>query len=267
MIEFLCLGSGSSGNSYFLKTENNGILIDAGITFKTFTKTFAESGFSLDQIDAVLITHDHADHIKAVGQLANDEGKLIYATNEVHEGINRNYCISSKLTPAHQRLITKGVETRIGDFSITPFEVSHDSSDCVGFRIVVGDITFCIVTDCGVVTPYVEQAISDANYLVLEANHEEAILESGNYPEFLKGRIRSEKGHLSNRQCGEALANFATPKLRHVWLCHLSEDNNHPELARKTVDHILRGCGIVPGVEFNLDVLKRKTPSIVYQLS
>ncbi len=266
MVEFLCLGSGSSGNSYFLRTENEGILIDAGICISTMEEILRDNGYSLQQVDAVFITHDHADHIKAVEHLAHMENMPIYATREVHVGINRNYCVHKKLTPVQQRLITKEETTVFGDFHITPFGVSHDSTDCVGYKVEVQGITFCLVTDCGEVTPSVERAISDANYLVLEANHEEAMLIKGTYPQHLKGRISGSRGHLSNRQCANALVNFATPKLRHVWLCHLSEDNNHPELARKTVSQILRNSGIIPGVEFNLDVLRRRTPSMVYQL-
>ncbi|MCD8304745.1 MAG: MBL fold metallo-hydrolase [Prevotellaceae bacterium] len=266
MVEFLCLGSGSSGNCYLLRTESHALLIDAGINIKTIRQTLDEYGFSLSRIEAVLVTHDHADHIKAVGNLANDFNKPVYATEKVHEGMNRNYCMTSKLTPLHQRYISKGVQTQIAGFSVTPFEVSHDSTDCVGYRLEAEGVTFCIVTDCGEVTPNVERAIAEAQYLVIEANHEEDMLRKGNYPQFLKDRISSSRGHLSNSSCAEALAKFATPRLRHVWLCHLSEDNNHPELARKTVERILRDHGIIPGVEFELDVLKRKTPSKVFQL-
>ncbi len=266
MIEFLCLGSGSSGNSYFLKTPNSGILIDAGIGIRQMKKSLKEHGFSLDLVDAVFITHDHADHIKAVGHLANDFDKPIYATELVHLGINRNYCITSKLTPEHQRIVSKGQTTQFGGFSITPFEVSHDSTDCVGYRIEAEGVVFCIVTDCGVVTPQVADAITQANYLVIEANHEESMLQNGPYPAYLKGRIQSEKGHLGNRQCAQALVSYATPNLRYVWLCHLSEENNHPELARKTIDQMLRENGIIAGKDFGLEVLKRKTPSGVYKL-
>ncbi len=266
MIKFLCLGSGSSGNSYLLKTENSGILIDAGISIRSLKKSLKEYDFSLDHIDAVFVTHDHADHIKAVGHLANDYEKPIYATELVHMGINRNYCISSKLTAKHQCFVNKEQQTMIGDFAITPFEVSHDSTDCVGYKVEVEDITFCIITDCGKVTQQVAEAISVANYLVIEANHEESMLASGPYPAYLKGRILSGQGHLSNKQCADALVNYATPELRHVWLCHLSEENNHPELARKTIDQVLRSNGLIIGKDFNVEVLKRKIPSGVYHL-
>lgn len=261
MIEFLCLGSGSSGNSYLIKSAETSILIDAGLGIRSLKKSLKEYGFSLDNLDAVLITHDHADHIKAVGHLANDHNKPIYATELVHMGINRNYSITSKLTAAHQHLLNKGHQTTIGDLNITPFEVCHDSTDCVGYQIEHQDTTLCIITDCGHITEPVAQAIMVANYLVIEANHEESMLASGPYPAYLKGRILSPQGHLSNHQCAQALVEHATPRLKQVWLCHLSEENNHPELAKKTIAQILRENGIIAGKDFLLEVLKRKTPS------
>lgn len=266
MIKFLCLGSGSSGNCYYLKTDISSILIDAGLGIRILKKSLRNFGISFDSIDAVFITHDHADHIKSVGHLANDHNRPIYATELVHQGINRNYCVTSKLTPENQVVIQKECATQIGDLTITPFEVPHDSTDCVGYLVKQGDVNFCLITDIGEVTPCVQRYISQANYLVLESNHDENMLDMGPYPAYLKGRIKSGKGHLSNRACAEALANYATPGLKHVWLCHLSEENNHPELARKTVDSILREFGIIPGVDFELEILKRRTPSDFYEL-
>jgi len=106
-----------------------------------------------------------------------------------------------------------------------------------------------------------------ANYLVLEANHDEEMLAQGPYPAYLKARIRSGKGHLSNRQCADALVTYASPQLQHVWLCHLSEENNHPELARKTIETVLRGFGIVAGTDFKMDILNRLTPTGVFVLN
>ena len=121
------------------------------------------------------------------------------------------------------------------------------------------------IMNCSV-SPVFIRWIAQTKYLVLEANHEEAMLASGPYPAYLKGRIRSSRGHLSNQQCADALAANATPELRHVWLCHLSEENNHPELAKKTIDQTLRTFGLITGVDFNVEVLKRKVPSGVYFL-
>lgn len=266
MIQFQCLGSGSSGNCYWLRSGDTSILIDAGLGIRVLKKTLRTYGITIDSIDAVFVTHDHADHIKSVGHLANDHGKLIYATQLVHQGINRNYCVTSKLTPEHVRFVQKDEACQIGNLTITPFDVPHDSNDCVGYCVTDGEVTFCLITDIGHVTPVVEQMVSAANYLVLEANHDEEMLMSGPYPAHLKGRIRGGRGHLSNKICAQLLAEHATEKLRHVWLCHLSEENNHPELARKTVDNVLRSYGIIAGTDFMMDVLRRKTPSQVYEL-
>ncbi len=266
MIQLLCLGSGSSGNCYYLKTEKCSLLIDAGIPVRPLKKKLREYGFSLEEVSAVLITHDHADHIKAVGNLANDMAKPIYATEKVHIGINNNYCTTSKVTEASRRYLYKGQPISIGDLTITPFEVPHDSSDCVGYCIQQQSLTLCLATDVGEVTPAVAEAIGKANYLILEANHDEEMLAQGPYPAYLKSRIRGGRGHLSNRQCADALVTYASPALRQVWLCHLSEENNHPELARKTIETVLRGYGIVAGVDFQIDVLNRQTPSGVFEL-
>lgn len=266
MIDFLCLGSGSSGNCYYLKTEKCSILIDAGIPVRTLKKRLWNYGFSLDAVDAVFVTHDHADHIKAVGNLANDLGKCIYTTEKIHIGINNNYCTTSKVTEASRRYLYKGETTLLGDLQITPFEVSHDSSDCVGYKIQQGDTTLCLATDVGEVTPSVAEAIGEADYLILEANHDEEMLQQGPYPNYLKGRIRSNRGHLSNRQCADALTTYASPRLRHVWLCHLSEENNHPELARKTIETVLRSYGIIAGTDFQLTILNRQTPTGLFEL-
>ena len=266
MLKFFSLGSGSSGNSYFLTTGQHSILIDAGLNMRTLRRTLQNYGFVLEDVDAVFVTHDHADHIKSVGNIANDLNIPIYTTQPIHMGINRNYCVTSKLTAEHIHYINKEETIDFNGFLITPFEVLHDSSDCVGYHIQVEDTCFVLITDAGTVTPTLKERVSQANYLVLESNHDEAMLAMGPYPAYLKGRIRSGRGHLSNKQAAELLAENATEKLRHVWLCHLSEENNHPELARKTVSSTLRGYGIIDGVDFKVSILGRKTPSELYDL-
>lgn len=264
-MKFVSLGSGSSGNSYYLSTGNSSILIDAGIGIRTLKKHLKTLGISIESLDAVFVTHAHADHIKSVGELAFEFDMPVYTTSTVHELINKNYCVTRKLTSEHIRFIDMMVPCEIGDIKVTPFEVPHDSP-CVGYHVEAADVVFCLVTDVGHVTPVIEDMVSKANYLVLEANHDENMLMMGKYPAHLKGRIRGANGHLSNREAAGLLANHATPILKHVWLCHLSEENNHPELARKTVEGILREYGIIPGVDFNLDILKRKLPSEIYEL-
>lgn len=266
MLRFTCLGSGSNGNSYFLFTENYGLLIDAGIGIRTLKKRFQSVGLTLNQINAIIITHDHADHIKAVGSLSADYNLPVYATEEVHKGICRNYCVSPKLKPELTHYIYKNRTFSLDDFQITPFYVPHDSSDNVGYRIMRGNISFCIITDAGHVTDEFGPYIAGADYLVLEANHDEEMLRRGPYPPYLKERIMGEYGHLSNKTAAELLSSSLSPRLRHVWLCHLSEENNHPDLARYTVEEYLRGKENALGKGLLLDVLRRYSPSPIYDL-
>ena len=266
-MKFISFGSGSSGNCYGLFTSSGeGLLIDAGIGVRTLKKHFRNYGLSLASVRHVLITHDHADHVKCIGSLSHDYNLPVYTTQLVHEGIFDNYCVNRKIPRDLVRMIHKGETLQVGDFQVTSFSVPHDSRDCVGYSVKADDVTFCIMTDVGAVTDEMKPFIRSANCLVIEANHDKEMLLNGPYPEHLKRRIVSGNGHLSNSACGETLAENATPALRHVWLCHLSEENNHPELARKTVESILRTVGIVPGVDFQLDVLGRKTPSEVIEL-
>ncbi|MCR5819723.1 MAG: MBL fold metallo-hydrolase [Bacteroidaceae bacterium] len=266
MLRFISFGSGSSGNCYYFQAGQTRILIDAGVSYTQLRKFFQSFGLQMRTLNAVLVTHDHADHIKSVGKLAAECGLNIYATELVHEGISRNYCVTPKLTSEKRVFISKDESFNIGDFKITSFHVPHDSTDCVGYRIEVDDIRFCLITDIGHVTERVQEEVREANYLILESNHDREMLMKGPYPAFLKGRIAGENGHLSNTEAGELLANYASPNLHHVWLCHLSEENNHPVLAQKTIDGILRSYGIIPGKDFKIEVLKRRNPSRVYDL-
>lgn len=266
MLRFISFGSGSSGNCYFLYTETDGLLIDVGVGLRTLRKHFREYGLSLSQVHHVLVTHDHADHIKSVGSISHDCHLPVYATRKVHEGIDRNYCVAKKVEAINRHYIEPGVTFQLGDFTVTPFSVPHDSSDNVGYMIEVDNCNFCLMTDVGIVTEDLASYIQRSRYLVIEANHDREMLMQGPYPDHLKRRIVCGTGHLSNTACGEALANNMTEDLRHVWLCHLSEENNHPELARKTVETILRSYGIIVGKDIMLDVLKRTMPTGIFDL-
>lgn len=266
MMKFISFGSGSSGNCYLLTTPNDALLIDLGVGLRGLKKDFREYGFSLSAVHHVLITHDHADHIKSVGSFSHDYNIPVYATREVHVGINRNYCITQKISADLARVIEKGKTLQIGDFTVTAFGVPHDSSDNVGYFIEAEGTNFCVMTDVGTVTDEMKEYIRRARHLVIEANHDEEMVMSGPYPQFLKTRILSQTGHLSNRNCALALIENMSEDLQNVWLCHLSEENNHPELARKTVESLLRDYGIIAGVDLQLEVLKRNSPTGVFEL-
>ena len=266
MLHFVCFGSGSSGNSYYIYTENTGILIDAGLGWRKMRKYFHDFGLSMTRISHILLTHDHADHAKYVGKISHDLNVPVYTTKGVFDGIDNNYYVKIKVDSQLRHNIEKGVPFSLGDLNVTAFDVPHDSNDNVGFVVSYGPVRFCLITDVGHVTDEIRQMVGDANYLVLESNHEVEKLMAGPYPQFLKERVRGPFGHLSNEECGNLLAEYATPSLKHVWLCHLSEENNHPELARKTNEKILRDHGIVAGADFLMDILKRQVPSPIYDL-
>lgn len=267
MLKFISFGSGSSGNCYYLFTATDGLLIDTGIGTRTLKKYFKDYGLSFSSVHNILITHDHADHVKCVGCLSGDWNLPVYTTRQVHLGIGRNYCVQRKISQELTRFVEKGETFVLGDFTITPFGVPHDSTDNVGYCIECEGVVFCLITDAGSITDEMKSFINKANFLVIEANHDEEMLKNGPYPQYLKQRILSSNGHLSNNSCGMALAENMSENLKMVWLCHLSEDNNHPELARKTVETILGSHGIIAGVDFALEVLRRKVPSKVYELT
>lgn len=266
MLNFISFGSGSSGNCYYLYTDTDSILIDTGIGIRTLKKYFHDYGLKLSDVKYIMVTHDHADHVKSVGKISSEYDIPVYATDKVHEGITRNYCVRKKIPSGNIRIMHKGDTLNLGSFRVTSFGVPHDSNDNVGYKVECENIIFCLMTDVGHVTEEMAGYIKESNYLVIEANHDEEMLLTGTYPEYLKKRVSGPIGHLCNKDCAVAIAENATPDLRHVWLCHLSQENNHPELARKTIEMILGSYGIVAGHDFLLEVLKRKTPSEIYEL-
>lgn len=267
MLRFISFGSGSCGNCYYIYNEKFGILIDVGIGIRKLKKHFMDYGLSMKNIRYILVTHDHADHVKAVGSLSNSLNLPVYTTSKIHEGIKRNYCVRKKINTCNIRIINPQETLNLESFDIDTFNVPHDSMENIGFKIRYGELLFCIMTDIGHVTDEMAQVISEADYLVIESNHDEEMLMKGPYPEYLKQRIRSGNGHISNRQCAQALKGNATEKLKKVWLCHLSQENNHPELARKTVEMELSDTVPFKGNNLTIEVLKRSSPSGIFELS
>lgn len=292
MLNFIAIGSGSSGNCYYLSNGTDSLLIDLGVGINTLKRCSREDHIDFTQIPCILITHDHSDHIKLVGRISADYHIPVYATREVHDGIERsvehnNECVSRRCLSSHsksisgiqkqippecRRFIRKGVPFISGSFKITPFGVPHDSSDNVGYAIESEGIMFCLMTDIGHFTEEMLTYIGKADYLVIEANHDQNKLMNGPYPMYLKQRILGETGHLSNTDCGIALAEYASCHLRHIWLCHLSKTNNSPELAlsevketiRDDVEEGQRGQNFV--LQVPIDVLERGKTSPVFQL-
>ena len=263
---FRSFASGSSGNCYFLGTQKWGILIDAGISARTIQKNLREMGLDYANIMGVLITHDHADHIRAVGTLGERVHLPIYSTRTIHDGIDRNYGVREKLRTS-QRYIEKGEKWELNGMIINTFGISHDSSECIGYVIDFLGQRFVIATDCGQPNLTMELYLNSANHIVIEANHDESLLLNGPYPTFLKERILSSKGHQSNVTCGKLLAKNWHANMRNIFLCHLSHENNDPTIALETIKELLLAEGIMPGEDLFITPLDRQKPSPVYVLN
>jgi phosphoribosyl 1,2-cyclic phosphodiesterase len=263
---FRSFGSGSSGNCYYLGTKYSGVLIDAGISARTIHKYLKEMDLDLRNISAVLVTHDHADHIRAVGTLGERVHIPIYATELIHSGIEKNYGVKEKLKGS-RRFFEKETEWDLNGMKINTFTISHDSTDCLGYVIDYMGQRFMIATDCGEPNEKMAEFIRTTNHLVIEANHDEHLLLNGLYPTFLKERILSPRGHQSNEACAQLLKENYHPGLKNVFLCHLSQENNDPTLAYATVCDALEEAGAQIGKDVFVKALSRTNSSKVYELT
>jgi phosphoribosyl 1,2-cyclic phosphodiesterase len=252
--------SSSHGNCYYLGLPDCHLLIDAGIAFSHIRRSLKDMDLDISQINAVLVTHDHSDHIKTVGSLSDKYNIPIYATRPVIAGINKSVYVKHPPISSYV-IIEKEKEFAIRSFLVTAFEVPHDASDCVGYLIETPGHTFVFASDMGYITPTASKYIARANHLVIEANYDIDMLQHGVYPQQLKERVGGSMGHLSNQETAEYLANHYSPHLKDIWLCHLSGDNNLPELAYKTISERLLQSGIRTGEDVNLSVLNRTKPS------
>lgn len=274
MLRFLSLCSGSSGNCYYLGTEQYAILIDSGIGGRSIRKVLKENNLLDIPIRALLITHDHTDHIRGASMVSSMMDCPVYTTKEVHEGMDHNYGLQKKVEPINRRYLTRYEPFQLPttQFFVTPFKVLHDSYDNVGYYIEWREgeevVRFCLVTDCGKVTEEVLKYTRQADHLVIESNHDVEMLENGSYPHYLKLRVRGEGGHLSNDECANVLKQVYHQELKHVFLCHLSADNNTPDKAFQTASRAIREKGGIVGVDgVTLVSLPRTEATLVYQLS
>lgn len=262
----MSIASGSTGNCYYLGHEHSGILIDAGAPLRNIRKALAEKGIDIaTHIRAILLTHDHADHVRMVGKLANEYNFPIYALEEVIDVIQRSRFVE-RILVAERIAVEEKKTFEVEGFEVTPFRIPHDSTANVGYYITAPSFAFTLMTDVGHITEDIELYARKAHHLVLEANYDTEMLAFGSYPAFLKERVSGPLGHLSNQESVEFLCRVYHPHMKNVWLCHLSKENNHPELCRKTFDIRLFNEGIRVGKDLYLEVLKRTAPSQMYIL-
>ncbi len=244
---FCSFGSGSSGNSCYVGSREGGLIIDVGIRAEDIERGLAANGVSMSHVKGVLLTHDHSDHVKYVyALLRNNRHLKLFCTNRVLNGMLRRHSISKRIKEYHIPIF-KEIPFKVLDFEITAFDVPHDGSDNMGFSIEFDSRRFVVATDLGEVTDRARHYMSRATYLMIEANYDAHMLRMGRYPEYLKARIASGSGHLDNRQTAAFLSEIITPDLNHIFLCHLSQDNNTPQIALHTVREALEKKGLKVG--------------------
>ncbi len=239
MIGFCPLASGSKGNCIYIGTEKTKILIDAGLSAKAIKAKLEEIQVDLAEIQAILITHEHTDHIQGLKILACKMGIPVYANSETAKGIVDYFHECPKF-----KIFSTGETFQLGELQIHPFSIQHDTLDPVAFIIRIDGLKLGFCTDLGFVTSLVLNQLKECDYLYVEANHEISMVHASSRPMIYKQRVLSRTGHLSNEACGDMLSKIASPKLKHVHLAHLSSECNTPEKALSIVRGILERHGI-----------------------
>lgn len=249
-MRFTSIASGSSGNSTYIGTESTHILVDVGVTMKAVNAGLHELDLDLKDIDAIFLTHEHIDHIRAVGTIARKYDIPVYGTLGTLREVMLNRTLGEF---SHDRLFPILPDNRldIGDLKVLPFSIYHDAADPVGYRIESGKAgengesarNVAVATDLGHYDDYIAEHLKDLDAMVLESNHDVRMLSNGPYPVSLKRRILSDHGHLSNDNCGRLLDSILSKRIKHVFLGHLSKENNLPDLALKTVQQEIDNSG------------------------
>ena len=261
-VRFCSLASGSSGNCHLINDDKQFILIDAGLSGKQIENKLKEVDVDPKNISAILVSHEHSDHISGVGILSRRYNIPIYANNGTWDGME---CKIGKINEANINFFKTNENFSIGDFNIKPYTISHDANEPVGFSIEKNNIKISIATDLGYISDNIIEEISGSNLLILESNHDEEMLKAGSYPYSLKRRVLSNMGHLSNEAAGNAIVELVSKNVKSILLAHLSKENNFPELAIATVKNILESKKIMIGKDVELDLLHRDRVSNIYQ--
>lgn len=255
MISFCSLASGSSGNSQYIGNKTTKILLDAGLSGKYIKAGLEGIGVDPNDLDGVVITHEHSDHIKGIGVLMRRYGLPIYVTEGTWEGMSKKI---GKIDIDKVNIIDNNAVFNIKDIEVKAYPVSHDANDPVGYTFQNGKGKIGVITDLGHYTEAILSEIRSCDLVMLEANHDVEMLQMGSYPYYLKRRILSEVGHLSNEASGEIACDLVrNGRARNILLGHLSRENNFPDLAYETVKSIMESEGIRVGDDVMLDMTYR----------
>jgi phosphoribosyl 1,2-cyclic phosphodiesterase len=243
LLKVQVLASGSSGNAVLVETPGTRLLVDCGLSGAEAAKRISAAGCLPEEISAILVSHEHADHIQGVGVMARRFGVPVYLTQGTLAGSN-----GQLKQGVRTRNMEAGEEFSVGEVRVRPFSIPHDAADPVGFTFSWGGVKAGLATDIGFSTALIRQHLSGCNLLILEANHDPALLQGSSYPWEVKRRIRGRKGHLSNEEAGQLLERVLHDGLEEVVLAHLSEKNNRPELALQEARRALESCRMSAGV-------------------
>lgn len=261
--KFCSLSSGSSGNCQYIETNKSRILIDAGFSGKRVEMLLDSIDIAPNTIDAIFVTHEHIDHAKGVGVLSRRYNIPIYANENTFLGMKK---IIGKLKEENIKIFKTGENIEFKDLNIHPFHTFHDALEPVGYSINYKNKKISIITDTGWVNNEMIDTIKGSNLYFLESNHDIDMLKLGNYPYYLKQRIMSEKGHLSNEDAAMLLCDVLKKEKEVVLLCHLSNDNNIPSLALQTVTQTLKEKGIDVLKDLNLGLSHRDRATEVFSV-
>ncbi len=261
-VRFCSLASGSSGNCHIITDGSSNLLIDAGLSGKQIQGKLEEIGVDPWKLSGLLITHEHSDHIKGAGILSRRYNIPIYANEGTWLGMEHKL---GKISSENIRFFKTNSLFELGGFTVSPYSISHDANDPVGFSFINKGVKISITTDLGYMTEDIQEQVRDSNLVVLESNHDEEMLKAGSYPYYLKRRILSERGHLSNEAAGNAIVDLVEKNVKCIMLAHLSQENNFPELALTTIQGILKMNQIAVGSDVKLDLALRDRVSNLYE--
>lgn len=264
MVRFMSFSSGSCGNCYYLESDSGAVVIDAGVSLRRLKKVFMENGLDLDAISGVFVTHDHLDHIRHLGAFCKRLHKPVYTSGPIHNALARHTFTAPTIGPC-RRILPEGEWIEVAGMKVRYFTVPHDATQTVGYAIDAAGHKFVIMTDIGRMTDEAVEYAGTADTVVIESNYDIDMLMSGPYTYELKMRIVQGCGHLSNDECASAIRRFWHPGLKNIFLCHLSENNNTPELAYKASAAALKEAGAETGA-VSLRCLPRQYPSALFSL-
>lgn len=263
-LEVCSLFSGSSGNATYIAAGDTRILVDAGHSGKIITQALAGIGVLPETLSAILVTHEHSDHVKGVGVLSRKYRIPVYANEGTWEKMARSV---GELPDAQRRIFVTDDDFYVGNLGVQPIAIPHDAQDPVAFRLYAGGRSVSIATDMGQVSKQLLKRLAGSDLLLLESNHdEEMLLHNPRYAEALKRRILGTRGHLSNHSCAMALIRLRETGVSKVLLGHLSEENNTPELAMNTVSQTLIEEGLRPGQDIFLEMTWRDRAGGYYSI-